>query len=188
MLIILPPCSSPHPIPSKTEGKQGRKRKKSSLLKLMLRDRLVKIITDYRTETSLRHGCNDILKADCVNLLVKYYKEEIHGICLGNEEDEARAKRNDNSASQAIEKSSKCESHGVITFFCCHAYHMTCLMDSTYNVSGKKGSGATSREPRVEYEYDNGDVEDGDEDDDDDDDTQSGERRVRCILCTTASS
>lgn len=26
-----------------------------------LRDRLVKIITDYRTETSLRHGCNDIL-------------------------------------------------------------------------------------------------------------------------------
>ncbi|KAL6312812.1 hypothetical protein AAG906_022540 [Vitis piasezkii] len=33
----------------------------------MLRDRLVKIITDYRTETSLRHGCNDILKADCVN-------------------------------------------------------------------------------------------------------------------------
>lgn len=27
-----------------------------------LRDRLVKIVTDYRTETSLRHGCNDILK------------------------------------------------------------------------------------------------------------------------------
>uniref|UniRef100_A0A2N9IW62 Vacuolar protein sorting-associated protein 41 homolog n=1 Tax=Fagus sylvatica TaxID=28930 RepID=A0A2N9IW62_FAGSY len=175
-----------------------------------LRDRLVKIITDYRTETSLRHGCNDILKADCVNLLVKYYKEAIHGICLGNEEDEARAKRNDNSASQAIEKSSnvratevKSKTRGgarccmcfdpfsiqnvsVITFFCCHAYHMTCLMDSTYNVSGKKGSGATSREPRVEYEYDNGDVED--DDDDDDDDTQSGERRMRCILCTTASS
>ena len=30
-----------------------------------LRDRLVKIITDYRTETSLRHGCNDILKVLC---------------------------------------------------------------------------------------------------------------------------
>ncbi|KAK4607466.1 hypothetical protein RGQ29_001346 [Quercus rubra] len=26
-----------------------------------LRDRLVNIITDYGTETSLRHGCNDIL-------------------------------------------------------------------------------------------------------------------------------
>ena len=31
-------------------------------LSFRLRDRLVKIITDYRTETSLRHGCNDILK------------------------------------------------------------------------------------------------------------------------------
>ncbi|XP_050281871.1 vacuolar protein sorting-associated protein 41 homolog isoform X1 [Quercus robur] len=170
-----------------------------------LRDRLVKIITDYRTETSLRHGCNDILKADCVNLLVKYYKEARHGIYLSNEEEEARAKRNDSSASQAIEKSSvrttevKSKTRGggrccmcfdpfsiqnvsVIAFFCCHAYHMTCLMDSTSNVSGMKGSEATSREPLVEYEYDNGDVED------DDEDTQSSSRRVRCILCTTASS
>ncbi|KAK9999463.1 hypothetical protein SO802_019066 [Lithocarpus litseifolius] len=173
-----------------------------------LRDRLVKIITDYRTETSLRHGCNDILKADCVNLLVKYYKEARHGIYLSNEEEEARAKRSDSSASQAIEKSSmrttevKSKTRGggrccmcfdpfsiqnvsVIAFFCCHAYHMTCLMDSTSNVSGKKGSEATSREPFVEYEYDNGDVED---DEDDDEDTQSSSRRVRCILCTTASS
>ncbi|XP_023881343.2 vacuolar protein sorting-associated protein 41 homolog isoform X1 [Quercus suber] len=173
-----------------------------------LRDRLVKIITDYRTETSLRHGCNDILKADCVNLLVKYYKEARHGIYLSNEEEEARAKRNDSSASQEIEKSSmrttevKSKTRGggrccmcfdpfsiqnvsVIAFFCCHAYHMTCLMDSTSNVSGKKGSEATSREPLVEYEYDNGDVED---DEDDDEDTQSSSRHVRCILCTTASS
>ncbi|KAL0460606.1 UNVERIFIED_CONTAM: Vacuolar protein sorting-associated protein 41 [Sesamum latifolium] len=58
-----------------------------------LRDRLVKIITDYRTETSLRHGCNDILKADCVNLLIKYYKEARRAICLSNEEDESRTKR-----------------------------------------------------------------------------------------------
>ena len=112
-----------------------------------------------------------VTQADCVNLLVKYYKEAIHGICLGNEEDEGRAKRNDNSASQAIEKSSsvratevKSKTRGgarccmcfdpfsiqnvsVITFVRCHFYYMTCLMDSTYNVSGKKGSGATSREP-----------------------------------------
>uniref|UniRef100_A0A803QMQ5 Vps41 beta-propeller domain-containing protein n=1 Tax=Cannabis sativa TaxID=3483 RepID=A0A803QMQ5_CANSA len=76
-----------------------------------LRDRLVKIITDYRTETSLRHGCNDILKADCVNLLVKYYKEARHGLYLSNEEDESRAKQNDNnmSSSQAIERSPKRE-------------------------------------------------------------------------------
>ncbi|RVX19935.1 Vacuolar protein sorting-associated protein 41-like [Vitis vinifera] len=134
-----------------------------------LRDRLVKIITDYRTETSLRHGCNDILKADCVNLLVKYYKEARHAIYLSNEEDEARAKRGDSRASQATERplsmktmevKSKTRGGGrccmcfdpfsiqnvsVIAFFCCHAYHMNCLMDSTYSVSGKQGKGATSR-------------------------------------------
>ncbi|KAK9279527.1 hypothetical protein L1049_013206 [Liquidambar formosana] len=169
-----------------------------------LRDRLVKIITDYRTETSLRHGCNDILKADCVNLLVKYYKEARHAIYISNEEEEARAKRDNSRASQAIEKApitktvevkSKTRGGGrccmcfdpfsiqnvsVIVFFCCHAYHTTCLMESTYSVSGKKGTKATSREPLSDYNYDNGD------DEDDDGGTSSGALRMRCILCTTA--
>ncbi|RYR74606.1 hypothetical protein Ahy_A02g009329 isoform H [Arachis hypogaea] len=61
----------------------------------MLRDRLVKIITDYMTETLLRHGCNDILKADCVNLLIKYYKEARHGISLGSEEGKPRIKNSE---------------------------------------------------------------------------------------------
>ncbi|KAF4353042.1 hypothetical protein G4B88_010031 [Cannabis sativa] len=175
-----------------------------------LRDRLVKIITDYRTETSLRHGCNDILKADCVNLLVKYYKEARHGLYLSNEEDESRAKRNDNnmSSSQAIERSpsvrsmelkSKTRGGGrccicfdpfsiqtvsVIVFFCCHAYHTNCLMDSTYT-NANKTNGTTSRE---EYgEYSNGYV-DEDDDDDNDNDAESGNPRMRCILCTTAAS
>ncbi|KAG6436129.1 hypothetical protein SASPL_101013 [Salvia splendens] len=69
-------------------------------------DRLVKIITDHRTETSLRHGCNDILKADCVNLLIKCYKEARRAIDLGNEEDESHNKSNKKdrgfSASQEI--------------------------------------------------------------------------------------
>uniref|UniRef100_A0A803M7X3 Cytochrome P450 n=1 Tax=Chenopodium quinoa TaxID=63459 RepID=A0A803M7X3_CHEQI len=60
-----------------------------------LRNRLVKIITDYRTETSLRHGCNDILKADIVNLLVKYYKEARHAVYMNNTEDEATTKRDE---------------------------------------------------------------------------------------------
>lgn len=145
-------------------------------------------------------------QADCVNLLVKYYKEAKHGVYLTNEEDEARAKRNDSRASQAIERAltlrttdvksktrggARCcmcfdpfsiQSVSVIVFFCCHAYHTTCLMDSTYT-SGNKDKGP--REPVAEYEYDNGDV---DEDDDDNDDTHSGAPRMRCILCTTASS
>ncbi|XP_024023783.1 vacuolar protein sorting-associated protein 41 homolog [Morus notabilis] len=169
-----------------------------------LRDRLVKIITDYRTETSLRHGCNAILKADCVNLLVKYYNEAKHGIYLSNEENEARGIRNDSRAPQAIEKSlsirnmsvkSKTRGGGrccmcfdpfsirgvsVIVFFCCHAYHTTCLMDSTYT-SANKASG-TTRDQVSEYEYDNG------YDDNDDDDAESGTPRMRCILCTTAAS
>ncbi|GFZ20378.1 vacuolar protein sorting 41 [Actinidia rufa] len=172
-----------------------------------LRDRLVKIITDYRTETSLRHGCNDILKTDCVNLLIKYYKEATRAIYLSNEEDEARAKRDENRASQSSERApitrtmevkSKTRGGGrccicfdpfsiqnvsIIAFFCCHAYHTTCLSDSTISVSSSnKGAGATSQETESYYEYGNGDV-----DEEDDDDDTSGGTRMRCILCTTAA-
>lgn len=143
-------------------------------------------------------------QADCVNLLVKYYNEAKHGIYLSNEEDKTRATRDDSRASQAIEKSlsirnmgvksktrggGRCcmcfdpfsiQSVSVIVFFCCHAYHTTCLMDSTYT-SANKASG-TTRERVSEYEYDNG------YDDDEDDDAESGTPRMRCILCTTAAS
>ncbi|KAL8140404.1 hypothetical protein V2J09_006425, partial [Rumex salicifolius] len=43
-----------------------------------LRDRLVKIITDYRTETSLREGCNKILKF--FTLLSYSLRNEVKGI------------------------------------------------------------------------------------------------------------
>eukprot|EP00976_Prorocentrum_cordatum_P008522 170183-Prorocentrum_minimum.AAC.2 len=33
-----------------------------------LRDRLVRIVADYRAQTSLRDGCNNILRADCAAL------------------------------------------------------------------------------------------------------------------------
>lgn len=143
-------------------------------------------------------------QADCVNLLVKYYKEARHAIYLSNEEDEARAKRGDSRASQAtegplsmktMEVKSKTRGGGrccmcfdpfsiqnvsVIAFFCCHAYHMNCLMDSTYSVSGKQGKGASSQETASDYdEYDNS--VDGE------DDASSGAPRMRCILCTTAA-
>ncbi|XP_050206162.1 vacuolar protein sorting-associated protein 41 homolog isoform X2 [Mercurialis annua] len=164
-----------------------------------LRDRLVKIITDYRTETSLRHGCNDILKADCVNLLVKYYKEARRAICINNEGDDARANRDGSRDSQANERmpsmktievkskttgDSRCcmcfdpfsiQNVSVIVFFCCHAYHMNCLTDAmhTHTVSGE-----SDQVSEYEYDYD---------DDNEDDDTGSG-TRLRCILCTTAAS
>lgn len=144
-------------------------------------------------------------QADCVNLLVKYYKEARHAIYMSNEEDEARAKRDDGRASQATEKplsmktmevKSKTRGGGrccmcfdpfsiqnvsVIAFFCCHAYHMNCLMDSTYSVSGKQGKGAAVQQPVSDYdEYDI-------EVDDEEEDASSGAPRMRCILCTTAA-
>ncbi|CAL0304043.1 unnamed protein product [Lupinus luteus] len=172
-----------------------------------LRDRLVKIITDYRTETSLRQGCNDILKADCVNLLIKYYKEAKHGISLNNE-DEPRVKRRNSDASQVFEKSlslrtgevkSKASGGGrccicfdpfyiqnvsVIVFFCCHAYHATCLMDSSYTSSSKKETESTPQGAEM-YDGYNGYM---DNDSNDDEETESGGPFMRCILCTTATS
>eukprot|EP00210_Caulerpa_lentillifera_P006342 g6058.t1 len=40
-----------------------------------LRNRLCHIISDYRTQTSLQEGCNNILKADCVHLDSQLYSE-----------------------------------------------------------------------------------------------------------------
>nr|GMD71306.1 vacuolar protein sorting-associated protein 41 homolog [Ipomoea batatas] len=171
-----------------------------------LRDRLVKIVTDYRTETSLRHGCNDILKADCVNLLIKYYKEAKRGIHLSDEVDEARSKRGEQRASNLVDRSlsiksmevksktrggGRCcicfdpfsiQSVSIIAFFCCHAYHLTCLMESTNSVSSKKGAAVPSQGASSYYEYDNGEA-----DEDEDEDTSSGAPQMRCILCTTAA-
>ncbi|KAF7805659.1 vacuolar protein sorting-associated protein 41-like protein [Senna tora] len=171
-----------------------------------LRDRLVKVITDYRTETSLRNGCNDILKADCVNLLVKYYKEARHGIYLSNE-DEPRSKRSNTLSNQVVEKSpnlktmevksktrggARCcicfdpfsiQNVSVIAFFCCHAYHTTCLMDSSYTSSSNREIEVTSGEAETYHVY-NGYVDD----DSDDEETNTGGSRMRCILCTTAAS
>ncbi|CAA2955632.1 vacuolar sorting-associated 41 homolog [Olea europaea subsp. europaea] len=174
-----------------------------------LRDRLVKIITDYRTETSLRHGCNDILKADCVNLLIKYYKEARRAIYLSDEEDGTRSKRDKNRSSQFAERSlsvrsvevksktrggTRCcvcfdpfsiQNVSIIAFFCCHAYHTTCLMDSTISISQQQKKPPTPTKPPDElsyYEYDNGGAED-----DEDEDTSSGSPQMRCILCTTAA-
>lgn len=140
-----------------------------------------------------------------MNLLVKYYKEARHAVYLSNEEGGPRTNRDDSRAAQAAERlpstktmevKSKTRGGGrccmcfdpfsiqnvsVIVFFCCHAYHLNCLTDSTYAVGGgKQGNEVTSQEPVSEYdEYDN--------DVDDEDDASSGAPRMRCILCTTAA-
>lgn len=133
--------------------------------------------------------------------MVKYYKEARRAICLSNEEDDARVKRDGSRDSQAAGRTAsvrtmevKSKTRGdtrccmcfdpfsirdvsVVVFFCCHAYHMTCLMDSMHTVGGNKRTGVSSQALSSEYE-----------DDEDDNDSGSGVPRLRCILCTTAAS
>lgn len=159
-----------------------------------LRDRLVKIITDYRTETSLRQGCNEILKTDCVNLLIKYYKEAQRAVCLGNTKDEMQANAVESSPilesrrglnAKSVELKSRTQGSGrcclcfdpfsiqnvsVIVFFCCHAYHVTCLTGGSDSVDTKSDVANC-----------------GDYDDSDEQDTPTRGSLIRCVLCTTAA-
>ncbi|KAG2575638.1 hypothetical protein PVAP13_7KG377500 [Panicum virgatum] len=158
-----------------------------------LRDRLVKIVTDYRTETSLRNGCNDILKADCVNLLVKYYHEARRGVYMASMDEEVHGNRVDDGSSRASERSSsvraldiksrtRCGARcclcfdplpiqdiSVIVFYCCHAYHLSCLEGGLDLMRSNSN-------------------QDSDNESDDEDGSPSGGSRMRCVLCTTAAA
>ncbi|WOG95927.1 hypothetical protein DCAR_0415256 [Daucus carota subsp. sativus] len=173
-----------------------------------LRDRLIKIIKDYRTETSLRRGCNNILKGDIINLLIKYYEDARRAIYMSNEEDEVRSTRDDDTASNLMERSrnmktmdikSKTRAGGrccvcfdpfsiqnvsIIAFYCCHAYHRTCLLDSANTVDEKKTPAPTSHEDAWYYEYEKSDPDNVD----DNNINTLGSPQMRCILCTTATS
>ena len=146
------------------------------------------------------------MQADIINLLIKYYKEARRAVYLSNEEDEVRVKRDDSNVSQLTERSlsmknmevkSKVRAGGrccvcfdpfsiqnvsIIVFYCCHAYHLTCLMESSNSANDNKRSKATSKEAVSYYEYD-----DSDADESDNDNISSGAPQMRCILCTTAA-
>ncbi|KAM9957832.1 hypothetical protein ACTFIW_012804 [Dictyostelium discoideum] len=89
-----------------------------------LRDRLVKILSDYNLQMSLREGCREILKSDCVNL------EEalVDSLRMG----------------RVVEDLTKCATccqpiilprpdSSIVLYFCNHTYHSRCLKsnDST---------------------------------------------------------
>lgn len=177
-----------------------------------LRDRLVKIIADYRTETSLRTGCNDILKADCVDLLVRYYDEARHAVRVGGSEydmekpDEPSANGGDSVkiSASGLSMTNKAGGKGgrmptnyggsgrccicfdpvalqnvaVVAFFCTHAYHETCLND-TSGILPSDESGNLRRSGS--NMNDTGSYGSGYEDSPD-------PAPMRCILCTTAAS
>eukprot|EP00249_Psilotum_nudum_P017659 c26429_g1_i1 orf=295-3261(+) len=181
-----------------------------------LRDRLVRIITDYRTETSLRHGCNDILKADCVDLLVRYYDEARHATYIGSRDDGFTQDINGQTGSQhraslfaassvtnhcgkvgrmptTVGGSGRCcicldpvalQNVSVIAFFCSHAYHVTCLTDSSEHpkvIDAKRREFVTTN--GIPPKGVRGMLEDGLAEDED-----SLELHMRCILCTTAAA
>eukprot|EP00854_Cymbomonas_tetramitiformis_P000567 gene567-967_t len=56
-----------------------------------LRNRLVRILADYRTQTSLRHGCNAILRADCASLAARLHFEARRAVRFEKDFDEAPA-------------------------------------------------------------------------------------------------
>lgn len=144
-------------------------------------------------------------QADIVNLLVKYYKEARRAIYLSNEETESRSNMNDGNnpmerapVLKSMDAKSKTRAGGrccicfdplsiqgasVMVFFCCHAYHLHCLMDSTNSITSKKGSSGVASG----NSYTNGDYME-DEEDENDQDTPSGGSRMRCVLCTTAAA
>ncbi|GAM24798.1 hypothetical protein SAMD00019534_079730, partial [Acytostelium subglobosum LB1] len=83
-----------------------------------LRNRLVKILSDYNLQMSLREGCKEILKSDCV------YLSETHLDAL--------------RAGHSMEEYTKCAtcSQSIVThkpdcsivlYFCNHVYHSRCI-------------------------------------------------------------
>ncbi|EFJ13380.1 hypothetical protein SELMODRAFT_424584 [Selaginella moellendorffii] len=75
-----------------------------------LRDRLVKVIMDYKTEALLREGCNNILKLKCHNSYRKAVVTSKKPCCICSEP----------LVSQRV---------AVLTLFCSHSYHLKCLQD-----------------------------------------------------------
>jgi len=88
-----------------------------------LREKLRKIIQDYLLQMSLREGCNNILKADCVLLQRRLFNGQRRG--------------------QKVTNMTKCSicglpvlgmmsraQGGIVSFFCTHVYHTACITNA----------------------------------------------------------
>ena len=95
-----------------------------------LRDRLVKIISDYNLQMSLREGCNVILKADCVSLAKRLNAGQNAAMKVSTQS---------KCASCAAQVVPAKEQGGLVIFFCSHVYHQRCLRNA--HRSGTEASG-----------------------------------------------
>ncbi|KAI8921093.1 hypothetical protein DFJ77DRAFT_448518 [Powellomyces hirtus] len=82
-----------------------------------LKDALIKIMTDYGIQLSLREGCEKILVSDTVELLETLYRAQRRGLTFAN----------DVSCSICAVQLEQNASADMIIFFCRHAYHDQCL-------------------------------------------------------------
>jgi len=109
-----------------------------------LRDRLVRIVADYRAQTSLRDGCNNILRADCAALSGKHHLEarravRLDDLCEGAPhaamaEPHAHTRR----CCVCVDPLLASSRATAVVFFCAHAYHLRCLKQQT-STSGISG-------------------------------------------------
>ncbi|ELR10906.1 7fold repeat in clathrin and VPS proteins repeat-containing protein [Acanthamoeba castellanii str. Neff] len=94
-----------------------------------LRDRLVKIISDYNLQMSLREGCNTILKADCVDLMDRLYGGQRRAVSVSPDMHCALC-------SGVIIPTSVKDAGDVVAFFCNHGYHTRCLKLAIHTARG----------------------------------------------------
>ena len=90
-----------------------------------LRDRLVKIISDFGLVQSLREGCSTILESDCVELEERLLMANRRAVCVSDQavcpQCRVRVTKNDGIR--------KMDADSVVVFGCAHAYHTQCLLD-----------------------------------------------------------
>lgn len=91
-----------------------------------LRDHLVKILSDYNLQMSLREGCNAILKSDVVSLMHRMYVSQRRAVRV----DQVHVCASCNGRVIGCANDT-----GLVVFYCGHFYHQRCLQ------SGVDGGG-----------------------------------------------
>jgi hypothetical protein len=106
-----------------------------------LRDKLVKIISDYHVQMSLREGCNAVLKSDCVALAEQLYRKRKRSYKVGVVLALSLELLTVAAAAQKVDVRAGCAAceqglvggaseDGVRVFACGHSFHNTCLLRS----------------------------------------------------------
>ena len=105
-----------------------------------LRDKVIRIIADYRTQLTLCSGASQILRRDCVALSARYLSQAQVGVHVG-------ARYFQEEAVNFLHCNMKCSiclgalcQKEVVIFFCTHGYHSDCL--SEFAPSGGQSASA----------------------------------------------